>query len=199
MDAVFSTGCSWHAPTLELRHLLHNGPACPTAIHGTIPSMICRFIVFALAHPLFHSYMRHRCSAMRFSHPYGSKPQRAANPSSSSLNISSRKSSVPCHVQVICTKYMDAHHRKAGPACRWLMTWAPRRIQQSFRYLSWLGRLPINVMVVSQRAPKAHRPTHTLSNQNTSQRQRAFGRATHNRWRALICERLPCAPPPIPF
>ena len=143
--------------------------------------------------------MRHRCSATRFSHPYGFKPQREANPSSSSLNISSRKSSVPCHVQLICTKYMDLRHRKADPTFRWLMTWAPRRIQQSFRYLWWLGRLPFKLMVVNQRASRAQRPSHILSNQNTFQHQRAFGRATHNKWRALICERLPCAPPPIPF
>jgi len=135
MDAIFSTGCSWHAPTLELRHLLPNRRSCPTAIHETVPSMICRFIAIALAHPLLHSSMSHRSLATRFSHPYGFKPQRAANPSSSSLNISSRKSSVPCHVQMICTKYMDTRPRKAGPAFRWLMTWAPRRIQQSFRYL----------------------------------------------------------------
>jgi hypothetical protein len=86
----------------ETLHLQKTGLSCP------IPSMICRFIVLSLARPLFHLYMRHRLSATRFSHPYGFKLQRAANPSSSLLNISSRKSSVPCHVQVICTKYMDS-------------------------------------------------------------------------------------------
>ena len=83
----------------------------------------------------FFNIWRHRCGAMRISHPYGFKPQRAANPSGSSRNLRSRKSSVPCHVQLFCTKYMDSAIRKADPAFRRLMTWAPRRIQQSFRYL----------------------------------------------------------------
>jgi len=117
MDADFSTGCSWLAPTVELLHLPKSGLRAPSRSNGTIPSMIRRFIVFALAHPLFHSYMRHRCSATRFSHPYGFKPQRAA-----------------------------------------------------------------------------HRPSHILSNQNTFQHQRAFGLATHDTWRALICELLLYAP-----
>jgi hypothetical protein len=48
-------------------------------------------------------------------------------------------------------KVYGFRHSKADPAFRWLMTWAPRRIQQSFRYLWWLGRLPFKLMVVNQR------------------------------------------------
>jgi hypothetical protein len=143
MCADFLKGCSWHATTLDIdpfefrkRSISQNtGLSCPIPIYWTIPSMIHSFIVFALARPLFHLCMRPRLSAKRLSHPYGFKPQRAANPSSSSLNISSRKLSVPGHVQLFCTKYMDSLHKIEDPAFRWLMTWAPRRLQQNFRYL----------------------------------------------------------------
>ena len=144
MCAGFLKGCSWHATTLDInpfefreRSISQNTElSCPITIQwDDSVNDLPLYRTFLSAPAISFIYMRPRLSAKRLSRPYGFKPQRAANPSSSSLNICSRKPSVPCHVQLFCTKYMDFRHRIADPAFRWLMTWAPRRIQKSFRCL----------------------------------------------------------------
>jgi hypothetical protein len=138
MDIGISKGCSWLSTHVGYKSLsnFRNAPSppknrvAPFRSNGTIPSMTCRSIVFALARPIFRLYYASSLfgDARSVTHMDLSHRGRQTPPA---LRSTSAPENHRYHAMSKCLYNVCGFPpRKTGPALRWFMAWAPRRIQQ---------------------------------------------------------------------